>query len=338
VTHTLPYRWYTDPEILLREQERVFARAWQYAGPAADVAEPGSYLAARSADVPLVVTRARDGVLRAFVNVCRHRGHVLTDGRGQRDTIQCPYHAWTYELDGSLRTAPRSEREQSFEPDGLGLVPASVAVWGPFVFVHRDAAAPTLDETLGELPAILGRIVDVDRLRFHSRAEYALSANWKIAVENFLECYHCSVAHRSFSAQVDVQADAYVLEPHATFASQHCHTRGDPSSQGQFHLVYPGLKLNVYPGPANLSIGPVFPDGPERTTGLLDYFFGDDVEAAWIEELLELDAEVGREDTALVESVHRGVRSGALPDGRLLLESERLIHEFQRWVERAVTG
>jgi phenylpropionate dioxygenase-like ring-hydroxylating dioxygenase large terminal subunit len=336
VTDTLPYRWYTDPDVLRLEQERIFARSWQYAGRAEEVAEPGSYVAARSGDVPLVVTRARDGELRAFVNVCRHRGHVLVDGAGRRETIQCPYHAWTYELDGTLRKAPRSEREQSFEPDRLGLRRASAATWGPFLFVNPDAGAAPLEETLGDLPRILERAVDLSRLRFHSRAEYDLRANWKIAVENYLECYHCPTAHQSFSAQVDVHPDAYVLEPHGTFASQHCHTRGDPSALGQFHLVYPGLKVNVYPGRTNLSLGPVFPDGPERTTGFLDYFFGDDVDTVWIDELLALDDQVGREDTALVEGVHKGVRSGLVEHGSLLLESEGLIHEFQRWVDRAL--
>jgi choline monooxygenase len=337
VTETLPYAWYTDAEILRREQERIFARTWHYAGAAAHVAQPGSYLAAHAGDVPLVVTRAQDGELRCFVNVCRHRGHVLVDGSGRRETIQCPYHAWTYGLDGALRAAPRSEREEAFEPGGLGLVRASAALWGPFVFVNADADAAPLEETLGELPEILVEVLDPKGLRFRSRVEYALDANWKIAAENFLECYHCPTAHRSFSELVDVRPDAYVLEPHATFASQRCRTRADPAAHGQFHLVYPATKINVYPGAANLSIGPVFPDGPERATGFLDYFFGDDVDPAWIDDLLALDEQVGREDRALVEGVQRGVRSGALPSGRLLLESERLILEFQRWVERALS-
>ncbi len=331
---TLPYRWYSDPEVLRREQKRIFARSWQYAGRAAEVAESGSFLTTRCGGVPLLVTHARDGKLRAFLNVCRHRGHELAEGAGRRETIQCPYHAWTYDLDGTLRAAPRSDREPAFGTSGLGLVPAGVGTWGPFLFVNPDPDASPLETTLGELPRILERTLDLSRLRFHSRVGYTLRANWKIAVENYLECYHCSVAHPAFSAGVDVHPDAYVLEPHATFASQYCRARrpGEELETGQFHLIWPALKLNVYPGRPNLSIGSVDPDGPERTVGFLDYFFGEDVDEGWTRDLLELDDQVGREDAALVESVHRGMRSGLIERGRLLPESEQLIAAFQRWL------
>ena len=104
-------------------------------------------------ETPVVLVRGRDGELRGFVNVCRHRGFVLCEGDGQRETIQCPYHAWTYDLDGSLRTAPRAEREPGFDKDGLGLHPVSVAEWGPFVFVNPDPEAGSLEEWLGDVPA-----------------------------------------------------------------------------------------------------------------------------------------------------------------------------------------
>jgi len=340
--YTLPYRWYSDAEILRREQERIFARSWTYGGRAAEVAEPGSYVTTRAGDVPILVSRARDGELRAFVNVCRHRGAVLTEGHGRRETIQCHYHAWTYGLDGALRAAPRAERELDFDKTTLGLVPASAETWGPFLFVNPDANAAALADTLGELPAILGEAVDLGALRFHSRVDYALQANWKIAAENFLECYHCSVAHPQFSSVVDVDPDAYLLEHHPTFASQFGAIREQPKAlpydprgevgRGQFHLLFPNVKLNVMPGRPNLSIGPIHPEGPDRSTVYLDYFFGEDVDDRWIEELLAFDNQVGVEDQSLVESVHRGMRSGAVDRGRLLLSSEGLIRDFQRYV------
>src|SRR5437773_1668529 len=131
---TLPFAWYSDEEMLRRERSLIFARSWQYAGRAAQVAEPGSYLATDAGGVPILVTRDREGALRAFVNVCRHRGAVLMDGCGRRNTLQCHYHAWTYDLDGSLRSAPRSEREAEFASDEWSLLPASVDTWGPFLF------------------------------------------------------------------------------------------------------------------------------------------------------------------------------------------------------------
>ena len=335
MTATLPFAWYSDEEQLRRERSRIFARSWQYAGRAEQVAEPGSFLAADAGGVPILVTRDDAGELRAFLNVCRHRGAVLTEGCGTRATIQCHYHAWTYGLDGSLRAAPRSEREAGFEPAEWSLVPASAGIWGPFLFVNPDPGAAPLEEWLGDLPAILGRDVDLDGLVFHSRVEFGAHANWKIVVENFLECYHCPTAHPAFSDEVDVHPDRYLLEPHPTFAAQFCRAKGT-GELGQFHLLYPNTGLNVFPGPPNLSIGPIGPNGPNRTERFLDYFFAPDADPAWREEFFAFDDQIGREDTALVESVHRGAASGLLEHGRLLLGSEPLLAAFQDWVAARV--
>jgi phenylpropionate dioxygenase-like ring-hydroxylating dioxygenase large terminal subunit len=328
---TLPFSWYTDEELLRRERARIFARTWQYGGRAAQVAEPGSFLATDAGGIPIVVTRDAEGTLRAFINVCRHRGSVLTEGAGRRATIQCHYHAWTYGLDGSLRTAPRSEREAGFDPSEWSLLPANVGTWGPFLFVNPDADAMPLEEWLGELPAIVARDVDVDELVFHSRVEFGSDANWKIVVENFLECYHCPTAHPSFSDEVDVHPDRYLLEPHPTFSSQHCRLkRGDAT--GQFHLIYPNTDINIFPGQPNVSIGPTMPSGPNRTERYLDYFFASSIDDGWLRDFFAFDEQVGKEDAALVESVHRGMASGMLERGRLLLDAEPLIAAFQGWV------
>ncbi len=328
---TLPFSWYTDESILRDERARVFARSWQYGGRAELVAVPGSFVTTDAGGVPIVVTRDRDGELRAFLNVCRHRGAVLTDGCGERATLQCHYHAWTYELDGTLRSAPRSDREPGFDNDELSLLPASVGTWGPFLFVNPDPGAEPLADHLGELPAILARELDVNAIEFHSRVEFAANANWKIVVENFLECYHCPTAHPGFSAEVDVHPDRYGLEAHPTFAAQFARAR-DSDERGQFHLLYPNTGINVFPGPPNLSIGPIAPNGPHRTERYLDYFFAPGVDEAWLEDFFAFDDQVGREDTVLVESVHRGVSSGLLEHGRLLLGSEPLLAAFQSWL------
>ena len=346
--YTLPWRWYVDPEILRLEQERIFARSWQYAGRTDQVARPGDYFTCNAGDVPIVVVRDQAGGLKAFLNVCRHRGSELVSGAGSRETLQCRYHAWTYGLDGALRAAPRSDREPAFEADELSLYPARVDTWGPFVFVNPDPEAGPLADTLRELPEIVARTgIDLDALVFHSRVEYELEANWKIAVENFLECYHCPVAHRGFSDVVDVDPDAYTLEAHATFGTQYAPLRANPPStpydprgeveRGQFHLLWPNVKLNVMPGRTNLSIGPLLPAGPERTIGYLDYFFAEDTDERWVQEFFGFDNQVGHEDRALVESVQRGVRSGLVERGRLLMSSEHLIHGFQQYVLRALS-
>jgi phenylpropionate dioxygenase-like ring-hydroxylating dioxygenase large terminal subunit len=330
MTETLPYRWYTDGEVLARERERLFAHSWQYAGHTGQLAEPGSYFALTVGYVPLVVVRDRDGVLRAFVNVCRHRGAEVVSGAGRCTTLQCHYHAWTYGLDGGLRAAPRSAADPDFDREEVGLRPAQVDTWGPFVFVNADAEAPPLGETLGDLPLLVrDGGLDVDALEFHQRVDYSLEANWKVAVENYLECYHCPVAHPSFSEVVDVHPDRYLLQSGPTYASHFVRGR---DGEGQFHMIWPNIKVNVMPGPPNLSIGPLLPVEPGRTDGWLDYFFQADAEPEWIADYLTLDYQVGAEDRDLVESVQRGMRSGAFEHGRLLLPSEELIGSFQQWV------
>jgi len=332
---TLPFSWYVDDDQLRLEQSRIFARSWQYAGRAADVAEPGSYLTTDAGAVPILVTRDEAGELRAFINVCRHRGAVLTDGSGRRNSVQCHYHAWTYGLDGALVAAPRSEREPGFDAADWSLLPASAGTWGPFLFVNPAANCPPLVEHLGELPAILARDIDLDAIVFHSRVAFGANANWKIVTENFLECYHCPTAHPGFSAEVDVHPDRYLLETHPTFGAQFCRSRSS-DERGQFHLLYPNTGINVFPGPANLSIGPIAPDGARRTQRYLDYFFAPDVDETWLREFFAFDNQVGREDTALVESVQRGVASGFLDHGRLLANAEPLLAGFQDWVAEQV--
>jgi choline monooxygenase len=332
---TLPWDWYVSPEILRREQELIFRGAWHYAGPLEWVAEPGERFPCRAGAAPAVVVRGRDGVLRAFANVCRHRGSVIVKERGRRETLQCPYHAWTYDLDGSLRSAPRAEREQRFEPDELGLRPVLVDTWGPFVFVNADLKATPLAHALGPIPSLIAP----DTLVFRERVDLELAANWKVAVENYLECYHCPVAHKGFSALVDVDPDAYRLEVADAVLSQFGERRGDGDGARdcQFHLVWPALKVIVYPGARNLSLGPVWPVGPESTAGFLDYYFGAEVSEETARRLIEFDDQVGREDRELVESVQQGLGSGLIEHGRLLLDSELLIDAFQERVA-AVLG
>ena len=346
VPETLAWSAYSDPALPALERQRIFARAWQYVGHLGEFGDEAGYVAGRVGDIPVVVTRDRGGVFRAFLNVCRHRGSVLAAGAAARETLQCPYHAWTYGLDGTLKAAPRSNREPGFDCEGISLRPASVGAWGPFLFVNPDPEATPLADVLGDLPELVANAgVVVDRLKLHGRAESTVEANWKLVSENFLECYHCAVAHPGFSAVVDVSADAYELALGDSFSSQFgpvrennkgLDTKGEVA-RSQFHFLWPNTMINIFPGRTNFSIGPVLPAGPERTERYLDYFFGPEVDDVWISELLELDSQVGAEDKVLVENVQRGVATGLIDRGRLLPESERLIVDFQRRVRTALS-
>ena len=336
-----------------RERERLFAREWTYAGPAEWVSEPGSYFAAQIGHVPVAVVRGSDGRLRGLVNVCRHRGHLVVEGTGCRETLQCPYHAWTYDLDGTLRRAPRSDREPGFDPQGLSLDTVSVGAWGPFVFVNPDPEAGPLEASLGRLPEIVAASgLDLAAVRFHSHHEWPIEANWKVVMENFLECYHCPTAHPGFSKVIDVSPDAYTLQVHPTFSSQIGSARpagfagnggagllprGD-LAQSQYHFLFPSTTLNIAPGIPNISLERYNPDGLGRTIEVTDYYFGTNVSDTEIDELMAWDNQVAEEDVSLVQSVQRGLESGAVPQGRLMSGSEQLIADFQRRVHDALAS
>ena len=345
-TRTLPWGWYSDPAVLELERDRIFRRSWQYVGHIGEVAEPGSFAATWVGDVPVVLVRDREDTLRAFLNVCRHRGSIICDGSGRRETLQCPYHAWTYGLDGRLITAPRAKREGGIESPELGLVQLRLDTWGPLVFVNPDPDAAPLEEFLDGMPErIADAGIDLDALRFLQRSESDLECNWKVSAENFLECYHCPTAHPGFSAVMDVSVDAYLLETSGGRMTQHGPPRPEPRGaydptgeveRGQFHLLFPGTVINVMPGRPNFSIGPIVPSAPEKTYRFLDYFVAADADEAWIEESLAFDAQVGAEDRVLIERVQAGMRTGLIEDGRLLPESEQLIAHFQALVVDAL--
>jgi choline monooxygenase len=351
VTETLDWSTYSDPGLVPAERERIFARAWQYVGRLEELGAGAAYLAGRVGDIPVVVTCDREGKLRAFLNVCRHRGSVLVTGAAARETLQCPYHAWTYGLDGGLRAAPRSDREAGFDPAELCLVRVAVDTWGPFVFVNRDLEAAPLAEVLGELPERLSAAgIDLGALHFRERSKWELAANWKAVVENYLECYHCPTAHPGFSKLIDVDPDAYTLESGEWFSSQVGRVRASVadgngsapyrldggSPEAHFHYVWPTFTINVLPGPANLTAFFFVPLEAGRTMTIADAFYGDDATEDDIRAMEEFGTQVGLEDQALVESIQRAARSGGLSEGRLLLESEHLIQHFQRLVERAL--
>jgi phenylpropionate dioxygenase-like ring-hydroxylating dioxygenase large terminal subunit len=350
---TLPAAWYSDESVAALERERIFARAWQYAGRADQVRDRGSFFVGRAGHIPVVVVRGRDEELRGFVNVCRHRGHPVMSGEGCRESLQCPYHAWTYGLDGSLRRAPRAEREPGFDSSELSLVPVSADTWGPFVFVNPDPDADPLGEMLGDLPALIAESgVDLAAVRFHSHHEWETKSNWKIAMENFLECYHCPVAHPGFSKVIDIDPDSYELSVHGSFSSQVGRIRpsalagnGKASyvprgevTQAQYHFLWPNTTIDVEAGPANIAIERWMPTSLRTTLEVTDYFFGEGVSEEQAQEVIEFGTQVGIEDLALCESVQEGLDSRMVAQGRLMLESEQLIHDFQTKVVAALTG
>ena len=197
VTPGLPGRYYVDPAIHEREKERLFYAKWLCAGRETDLPEPGHYLTRQVADERILLVRGGDGAIRAFYNVCRHRGSLLcesAEGRVPGGGITCPYHAWTYALDGRLHATPHMTWPPDADRSEYSLHPVRVECWEGFVWINLSAAAPPLAGELGGLATGFARY-GLGRLRRAHRVGYDVAANWKLLVENFSECYHCPGVH-----------------------------------------------------------------------------------------------------------------------------------------------
>ncbi len=356
--YTLPATWYTRDDVYALEQERIFRRCWQYVGYAEQLATPGDFITGQLGPVPIVVVRDTAGALRAFVNVCRHRGSTLVlDASGRRKTIQCHYHGWTWDLDGSLRAAPRCTEQPDFEKGDYPLVPLGVETWGPLVFVNPDPDAAPLAATLAELPAIVAATgLDMNALRHHQRSAYDIAANWKVVVENYNECYHCPVAHPSFADLFDM--DTYKVVTEYDYFSLQRGIVSDGFREGKktgyfdaredvleagirdglSTYIWPASTIDITPGPPNLVVGAVIPVDTHRTMQVYDAFYAEGVDPAQVAGMRAFGEQVQNEDIVLCESVQRGLRSGFYHQGKLIASRENGIQHFQRLVHRTLSA
>lgn len=190
----LPGWCYTSERFFQAEMEHIHRRHWFYVGRADELAVPGDYMALDTVGGPVILLRDLAGALRAFANCCRHRGSLLLGGRGNVRAITCPYHAWSYRLDGALSAAPNMERTTGFDKTEHGLIPVRLETWQGFIFLNIDGEAPSLIEHLGDLPEILGSY-RFEEMACTWRAEIECRCNWKLLVENALETYHTGVVH-----------------------------------------------------------------------------------------------------------------------------------------------
>jgi choline monooxygenase len=342
---TFPARWYSDPEIYAFENEHIFTRSWQYAGPLEKLQRAGDHIVCHVGQVPIIVTRDSAGELRGFINVCRHRAYPVAVCDGNRGTLQCQYHGWTYNLDGRLRKAPRSEREPDFQKSEFSLLPVAVDTWNAFVFVNPDPNAASLRETYPEFePLAEERGLDFTGYRYHGRLTYEVPANWKVWVENASECYHCPTIHtHSFSDAFVDDADVYeyvdgsrVLGQFTGYnprAKQYPHPAQDGDRQFRYAYLWPTTTLVqddwvAFPGM-------IQPTGPETCQFIADFYADPALDPAQADEWVAMWNKTLSEDTDAVLLQQPGLRSQMVPHGRLMPASESAIARFHRMVWEA---
>jgi choline monooxygenase len=354
-SYTLPARAYFDPAVYAHEQEAVFARSWCYAGHLGALTNPGDYTTCRVAEENILVIRGKDGVLRGFFNVCQHRAHELLRGSGSAKVITCPYHAWTYYPDGRLRTARGSEQLPDFNKEEFCLKPVRVETLASFVFVNLDPAAPSLQSLSGALETeIRSYCPEIDNLVLAHRATYEVGGNWKNSVDNFLECYHCHVAHSDFCDLVDMSTYRSVC--HDIYSS-HCGRSGRTANRAYSYSgddraqkfgswwLWPNLSIEVFPGAPNVNIFHHVPVGPEQTMHVFEFYMRQPTPTAEQQDAIRyIDEVLQVEDIRLVESVQRGLKSRGYNQGRFIVDqgrtdmSEHAVHHFHTLVARALAG
>ncbi|MEM6664193.1 MAG: aromatic ring-hydroxylating dioxygenase subunit alpha, partial [Pseudomonadota bacterium] len=260
VTHSLEARYYTDPVIFEAENQGLLARTWQFACHASDVAKTGDYVCFEIAGEALFAIRGRDGAVRAFYNVCQHRAHQLVHGQGTTRVIVCPYHAWTYELTGGLRNGPNLSAVAGLDKSKVCLTEVRLEEFLGFVFVNLDPDAEPMDTWFPGARAELEEWVPHYReLKPLEWVEIPENCNWKVSVENYSECYHCSLNHKTFATGVvkpqtyDIQPQGYCLR-HTTECQNLDRMTYDIRS-GMDHwdeysswFLWPMFSFQVYPG------------------------------------------------------------------------------------------
>jgi choline monooxygenase len=332
---TPPAAWYTSPEIYELERRTVFRRSWQPFVRAAELGESGAYASGCFAGEPWVVVRDGD-TARAFYNVCRHKGREVVTGSGSAEELVCGYHAWSYDLGGRLRRAPRMAGIEDFDREAMSLPPLALASWGPWHFVSREPGAappvalhPEVDRALAES--------GWEGLRFFARRSWEIGCNWKVYVDNYLDGgYHVPHMHPTLDAQIDMQSyrtDVFArssIQGAPPLARRDGRIDYDPAvrigERAIYAWLYPNFMINRY-GPC-MDTNHVIPLGVDRCRVEYEFYFDGTPTQAFIDESIAQADVTQREDIAICESVQRGLLSESYDRGRYAPRVEMGEHHF----------
>ncbi|SDX90776.1 Phenylpropionate dioxygenase, large terminal subunit [Ruegeria halocynthiae] len=354
--HSLAARYYTDPAVFRLETEGLLARTWQFGCHASELAEPGAYVAFEVAGQDLFAIRGRDDKIRVFYNVCQHRAHQLVEGTGTTRVVVCPYHAWTYELTGELRAGPNLKAVEGFDKSTVCLTEVCSEEFLGFVFVNLDPEAAPMDEWFPSARVELeGWVPNWSDLKPLEWVEIPEHCNWKVSVENYSECYHCSLNHPTFANGV-VRPETYDIQPQGmclrhTTECQSLENMTYDIQSGFKHFdgysswfLWPLFSFQVYPGNVLNTYHWRAVDADHVVVWRGWYSVGD-VDDPKIRQLAEQDrATTVEEDIRLVESVQRGLHSRGYRPGPLVVDpkggvnSEHPVMHLQKWMREAVDG
>jgi len=338
---TIPAPWYTDENLYELERQTVFNRSWQFAARLDQLTQRGSYVTTDIAGEPIVIVRGADDVLRGFFNVCRHHAAaVMTEPEGKANQLRCPYHGWTYSLEGELKGTPDFTGVCHFDRTASGLVPVETAVWEKWVFVKLDRKqASSLDHFLGADLVNQIRPLDLADMHWMERRHYSFDCNWKVFVDNYLDGgYHVPHLHKGLDSVLDYSK--YMIEN----GERHCLQWSPIVSEGAepqtgavrkgdralYYWIHPNFMINWYDGAMDTNL--VIPRGVDQTDVIFDFYFPDVSDSARARNLasIEVGQRIQDEDVAICKSVQGGLSSRAYKAGRLSVRREAGEHLFHR--------
>ncbi len=344
---TIPSPWYTDQRIFELEKETVFTRSWQVAARIDQLIKSGDYVTTEIGDEPIVIVRGNDNQLRGFFNVCRHHAAaVMTEREGHANQMRCPYHGWTYSLEGGLKGTPDFNEVCSFDRAENGLIPIQIAVWKKCVFARLGGQVRPLNESDAELAEFIGAELieqfgnlDLENLHWFERRSYRLNCNWKVFVDNYLDGgYHVPHLHKGLDSVLDYSN--YTIENGERFCLQSSPMVGSATNdqigpvrsgdRALYYWLYPNFMMNFYDGILDTNL--VRPLSVDRTEVIFDFYFADVSEAAREKNLASVNVgdRIQQEDLDICESVQRGLNSRAYDAGRLSVRREAGEHLFHR--------
>jgi choline monooxygenase len=329
---SLPGYWYGDPEVSQFELDYVIRRTWQPAGPIGSLTRPGDFLTTTVAGVPVILLRDREGQLRGFLNMCRHRGHLVARDRGNCSVFVCKYHGWSYRQDGSLLKAPRSEKEATFDASAYSLVPVRVGAWGELGFVNLHHDGPAFKEQFATLIRVAEEHdIGISKLIYRKTLAWEQSCNWKTFMDNTADCYHCRLVHPTMGTTHKTDPDDYVNESYDSFALHISYSR-----EGQANLpswvacgVWPNWTLQGIQGRvSNVRVLEVVDASHIRVR--TEFFAPPSMPEVEADEATDWYYKlVYGEDRPVCEGVAQNIMGGRFEEGPVFLASEKIVQDFQ---------